>query len=502
MHICFCPFFACLWFPSFFRRLPFSSMLQETDCTQTNPALFCKLANTLATCHETKALKESEGKPTAANDDLKKALDVCNHAASVGKPMDRKHVLWTRARVQRLSGIAVTTDGDETTQLLTIYECMRMDLETGSKEQVKKLAPLLENCAANPELFSRLAQLLYKLHEYKLCIEIAKKCIDSFVEDGVILPKMRRWLAQSESLFGQALMGLIDPLKHEKPVQDSLRQQAASHYVTCARHGAMLNAAPLVVQAMQLWWNAMLPFMSSAVTREVLTESLAPLVDTALQMDADIEPQFRLKLLVLLLEALSDKKQWKRALLVTDQGLARLPTHLHNQIWEMRVGILGALGRNPAGDMSQMKDTTPQLQAKVLLTLGTSADDKSSQLNAYHSALDVLSKSPLSSKVAVADTHAEFSQWLFNNSFAIEDAQDQLMSALDVLADLDPQLAEDVDDDDDDDEDDHDDDQDDDDEDDDAYVDNDDDGDDDEGEEEKGKEEEEEEEGEEEEEEK
>ena len=413
-------------------------MLKQTKYTADDGALFCELAFNVARTLELQAKASS-----AMSDDCKAALDVCAAAATVGTAMERKRILWTRARIQKAAGQPPTLDGDETAQLLSLAELMRLEQADGkgASEHLKKVPPLVEKCPDNPELFTRLAQLALGFNDRRLSIELARKVIDALPEGVGILPRVRRWLALAESLFGQALMALLDPDKHERPVQDSLRQQSAAHFVKCARHAAMLSLWPLVLQASQRWWNAMLPFMGSAVTREVLAESLGELVEITMQMEPTFEAEFRLKLLILLLESLSDRKQWKEALAASDLGLSRLPSGVCNSIWEMRVGIVGALGRSAAGDLSQMKDVTPEVQAKVLLTLARSAQ-KPEQLAAYQSALDSLAKSGTSSKLATAEVHIEFAQWLFENKFPIEDAQDQLLNAADLLGELDPSLGE------------------------------------------------------------
>eukprot|EP00002_Diphylleia_rotans_P029704 TRINITY_DN6063_c0_g1_i1.p1 TRINITY_DN6063_c0_g1~~TRINITY_DN6063_c0_g1_i1.p1 ORF type:complete len:2440 (+),score=492.40 TRINITY_DN6063_c0_g1_i1:241-7560(+) len=381
--------------------------------------------------------------------DLKKAEDICRAALLFGTPMQKKDLLASFSRICRLRGILPqlapagkgSSPVEVESQIIIYLEQVTNSSEPAQKkkEYIGKVNELLREVPVNVELLSKAGKEAFKLQEYVLASEFAKtaltvspKEIDSAVIH-VSDAKTWRWFSICEELIGKCLLASIDPSRQEKGFQDQLRQQAINHFATAAKYASKASVQVLILSVARNFWNAATAFMMSPVTRQLLLKPLQIIVENLPPPVGEESEslEFRVSLYKLLFECYSDQGMWKEGVNLVARAFQSLPQEHHKALWEAKISFLAKVGKDVAGEMFKIKEYNAQTQARVWVTVARASPNRFDQLSAYQKAIQLLGSHPMSK----VDYMIEFGEWLYCNNFPIQDAQDQLQAAADILLD-------------------------------------------------------------------
>jgi len=286
--------------------------------------------------------------------------------------MVAKRVLALSARLQFEKGGsagAVDVEGSIEGQLLMLLELMRLAPDDAAS-LVQRAMPLIQECGPNPEIFSQIAEEALKCQEYAACVQASKLAVATAGRIARPIPRLWRWFAVAECVHGRAFVLQIDPKKHDKTAQDSLKLDAMRHYVSCVKYAAEVPADSLAVVAAQQYWNAAVSFMSTPSTRKAILPSLEKLVKSLAKIKVTDETpegvqRLRTKLYVLLFECLADSGRWGDGLDATGQSLKVLPVSCHKDLWDFRIQFMGKNGKDTTAEMLKVKESGAEMVAKV-----------------------------------------------------------------------------------------------------------------------------------------
>ena len=113
-----------------------------------------------------------------------------------------------------------------------------------------------------------------------------------------------------------------------------------------------------------------------------------------------------------------------------------MPNTHHKVLWEAKMNFLSKLGKNVLSAISNMKESNASLMAKVWVRLARSSQQELEQYQAYNKAIEILRKEE---SIEVVEVLIEYSEWMHRNDYNSQDVEDQLLLAVDLLMDIEPQ---------------------------------------------------------------
>jgi tetratricopeptide (TPR) repeat protein len=240
-----------------------------------------------------------------------------------------------------------------------------------------------------------------------------------------------RWHALAEAVWGTAIVNLIDPTRQERTLREELRVTALTHFCLACRWGTKSNDAKVVLSIARQFWNACVPFVSSALTRRLLQQPLRVVLNKLSEVGEQTDLELRLKLYLVILDCFKDGEDWKNGLDTVDEAFQYIPSNLQKPLWSVRVVFLSKLGGNVAEGLSKMKHSDTAMQAKAWLTLAESSSEENAEMSAYLSAIQCVEGT-----LDCVECHLEFAQWLYSHRFPRQDVCSYAMAALDLLLDI------------------------------------------------------------------
>ncbi|XP_059152499.1 cilia- and flagella-associated protein 46-like isoform X4 [Physella acuta] len=136
-----------------------------------------------------------------------------------------------------------------------------------------------------------------------------------------------------------------------------------------------------------------------------------------------------------LFQSFADKGEWVQAIEAIDQAVACMPRTKHRLLlFKHRVMVKAKLGQNVTMDMQKFKDEPEEFVSSMWRKIALNSKKTSEQLSAYQKAIEVLKFE--SSEYQKIELLLEFSQWLYCNHFSINDAEEILEWAVDILLNM------------------------------------------------------------------
>lgn len=110
-----------------------------------------------------------------------------------------------------------------------------------------------------------------------------------------------------------------------------------------------------------------------------------------------------------------------------------VPKELQKPIWEAKTIFISKQGKNEMLAISNMREADNSLQAKMWIRIARASNNQFKQYNAYKNAIELLKQDHIFELVEV---YIELAEWLMRNGYAKELVQEQLLSAADILIEL------------------------------------------------------------------
>ena len=418
---------------------------------------------------------------------LARAEAVCKAALPLSMGRRKRELVATLARVVGWAGGDVAADAqisgggaggaeDSESRAVALIESLSRPPPAGeSGEQAQQrtldtissaIKALGDSAAASAdvELWARLAAGALKAKDHQRAIECAERAARlappaaaaaaaaqatppggasralSDAEAPVAPERCVYWLSVAEGVCGRSLAALVNPAAQSRAAQDVLRNRALERLCRACAHGAAAGRKDLCMYAARQLWNTALPFAHATATRKVLTPYLERVTSHLASLaaahghvsDSDSDLALYIQFYALLFECLASEERWADGATYADEAFRLLPPSAHRALWEHRIGFLTRLGKDAVKALGHVGDYEESLQARIWLTLAESSPMRAVQLSAYHKAIDCL-KDRLWLRV---DYMVDYATWLYLNGLPPADAEDVLLSAADLVVDL------------------------------------------------------------------
>ncbi|CAB1101363.1 unnamed protein product [Ectocarpus sp. CCAP 1310/34] len=167
-------------------------------------------------------------------------------------------------------------------------------------------------------------------------------------------PRLWRWLAVGEGLWGQAVASAIAPESQEKSLQDELRRVSMKHLALAAKFATLASSSRVTLDVAKRLWNVALPLADTSAGRAIAFSALAAVL----------------------------REMAKAGIIEGGAVRAQRP------LWQWRVVFLSRLGITSLDGLAKTKESDKVLQGKSWCTLARSASDPKQQLSAYLKALE------------------------------------------------------------------------------------------------------------------
>ncbi|CAM9765355.1 unnamed protein product, partial [Ectocarpus sp. 4 AP-2014] len=243
-------------------------------------------------------------------------------------------------------------------------------------------------------------------------------------------PRLWRWLAVGEGLWGQAVASAIAPESQEKPLQDELRRVSMKHLALAAKFATLASSSPVTLDVAKRLWNVALPLADTSAGRAIAFSALTAVLREMAKAGIIEGGAVRARLYVLLFECYSDRSEWKQGLAAVTDSLRCVPPDFQRPLWQWRVVFLSRLGITSLDGLAKTKESDKVLQGKSWCTLARSASDPKQQLSAYLKALESFGE-----RFDKLDCLVEMGEWAMGRGLA-QSGSDCLWSALDLLYDV------------------------------------------------------------------
>ncbi|CAL8368626.1 unnamed protein product [Gadus morhua 'NCC'] len=441
----------------------------------------------------------------AALKDLNKALEVCEFAlrlSSVAVPggavsmVTRKQVLATWVQIKRLlqqpvsqtKEIGVECKGDESVAAMTrVLVAVEMHLCCNRDGvQVEPAVPGLSSlvraasdcawsdAAAELQVWSQLASLCHHGDDHNLVLHCTQAALllEGAASRGV-----------SGSLYGPnavnemlscvaGLRGLS--LAHQSSGDLHKYKEALHVLLSSVSFAEKAQSLPLCRAAARHYWNTCLPLTRAPADRQQLQGPLERILSALchtgprqttqgeakgrvaatttakleeLTNDEDDEIGLRAGMYQMLFRIHGDQGDWERALQVLDKGVRELPrTQQRLLLLQQRTLVRARLGQSVGTDMLRLKEEGEHVCSSVWHQVALCSPDTQQQLASFQSSVASLSEQGAEGRWQKADLLMQFAEWLYGQNQPLQTTQHHLHWAVDLLVQLDPELAQETDD--------------------------------------------------------
>ncbi|CAL8368614.1 unnamed protein product [Gadus morhua 'NCC'] len=136
-------------------------------------------------------------------------------------------------------------------------------------------------------------------------------------------------------------------------------------------------------------------------------------------------------------------RRWERALQVPDKGVRELPRTQHRLLLllQQRTLVRARLGQSAGTDMQRFKEEGEHVCSSVWHQVALCSPDTQQQLAGFQSSVASLSEQGAKGRWQKADLLMQFAEWLYGQNQPLQTTQHHLHWAVDLLLQLDPELA-------------------------------------------------------------
>ena len=376
--------------------------------------------------------------------DVKRGIETCESVLNRVDERNARKLSATLARLHASMGTSseAKVEEDPVAQVSAIIQRLTLPgSDDASSDMLNEAMTLLRptegEILGDLETWARLGETALKAKVYGAAIECGKQA-------EIFLNKLTQsapsiswyWGGVAESTFGCGILALIRPDHQDQSTQDTLRETAFQHLVQAAKCGRRANRSDIVSYAAKHFWNSATSYMSSATTRRNIFGHLQVIIDAC--RATKVRDDGLMKLMwVLYFDCLVDKKAWTDGIKQIDEAFKMLPTSDHQRLWEYKVLFLSATGRKAEDELDMLSSYDEETQAKVWAGVAVQATSKLEGMKAYRKAIDVL----VNNTAMRVDLMIDFADWMYANGQPVSDAEDLLVSTLDILLETDAESS-------------------------------------------------------------
>ena len=372
--------------------------------------------------------------------DMKQAIATCESALTRVDETSTRRISAMLARLQASSGntAEVTVENDVVAQVAALIpRITKGDAKDGGEmltRAIRLLRPEGAGVVGDVEIWARLGQAGLAIQSFGSAIECCEQAsVLSKAPEQSASRQSWYWSGVAACAYGNSIVGLLRPARQDESAQNALKQKAFEQFVEAANYGRRAQRSDIVCHAAKCFWNAGTSFMASASARQVLVKPLEAILEAARATKVR-DYKFLQSAYLLLFDCLADVSAWEQGAKQVDAAFKVLPSNEHKPLWEYKVMFLSSVGNSVDEDIDIISEYEPEMQAKIWAVLAAQATVPFDAIRAHRKAIDVLKNKP---SVRV-EYMADFAEWLHTSSGQpASDAEDILLSAVDVLLALD-----------------------------------------------------------------
>ncbi|XP_043453885.1 cilia- and flagella-associated protein 46 isoform X3 [Prionailurus bengalensis] len=433
---------------------------------------------------------------SGASAEVRTAVEVCEFALNLSTGTEPEEVVpvstqqqllatWVKARQLLQQQIGPRLGADEQSPnedvnsvtrvlvALEMYSCNGLGLMDFSVPPLAQVVEMASECNWSDPLvelqtLTRLTHFAHMAHDH----EVTMACSQKAIQMGIRLLRMfsrvetqlvAEMLSTTACIQGRSI---LENLKGRK----QLRLVAARSFMESARFGGIAGSSALVMLAVRQYWNTWLPLLSSAANRrkaKTVVQRLIGIINKTeakkqgkektlllhqwptadFQSGGTPEGHFlpgaeddltlRAALYGLLFHCHADRGDWEGGLKVLDEAVQVLPRTAHRLlIFKHMVIVKAKLGQNFTMEIQKFKDESEDYLAHMWHRLALNSRSVHGELTCYHNAIQALQK-PESDWQKV-EYILEFSEWLYDKQFPMEDVTFHLTWAIHILLAMTP----------------------------------------------------------------
>lgn len=356
-----------------------------------------------------------------------------NAPAAVPEPLDKTDFLGNEAELMMLvESVAYAKDPD------TAKKCVEDAFSLLSKWEPRQNDE--QSVTLWVELWTRLGrQCLGETMKASVGPKAALACclrglgkVDAPIPRHASLARLR-WRGACHALCGEVYARLVDDARQEKESLLKLRRMSVEQFERCCEYAAEVKDEDLAVFGAKNLWNAALPLLHSADTRQLLISPLQMATRALAAVRYSSDPVFSVNMYTARYDCYADRSRWDAVHEMLGEAFAVVPSQDQRRLWALRMLALSRQGKNVVVAMSKMKETQAKAQADIWLVLASASSRRSDQLDAYAKAIQILQEAK---QADVIEVRLQFGDWLLRNGFEVASAQEQLAAAADLLLDV------------------------------------------------------------------
>ena len=247
-------------------------------------------------------------------------------------------------------------------------------------------------------------------------------------------PTRQRWYSLSKALLGEAVASTAKVKGKTKEEEQKIIFEALEEFVASAKMGAASGLGYLVLETVKQMWNTLIPLLDSLQCRNKLIKPLSKVAKQLYVIKESSDPDFLSLFYSAFFTCMIEQKLWKKGEKLVNQAFEFVPKTHHRVLWEAKMVFESKLGKNVLLAISNIKESTPSLQAKLWVKMARASTNPSEQLGAYQKAIEILKKDE---SVEVIEYIIELSEWLFRNKYPRKTIEDEITLAMDMIFELD-----------------------------------------------------------------
>jgi tetratricopeptide (TPR) repeat protein len=375
------------------------------------------------------------------SDEINKGIETCKSVLARVDDKNKHRLSAMQARLQVRLGAAldVKVEDDPVAQVWAMIEQVAQPGKEPAaageivSQAMSLLRPEDSEVAGDLEVWARLGDAAYNAKAYGPAIESCKQAVELAAKLDPDAPsQMWYWAGVAECAYGNGIVALIRPEVQDQTAQDALKQKAVEHFVEASKHGRHALRSDIVYYAARCFWNTATGFMTTAATRSTIAEPLETILDACRATKVN-DFRFMQSMFLLLFDCLEDKSSWAEGARQIEAAFSFLPDTEHQPLWEYKVLFMTVMGESVIDELSKITKYDEEMQAKVWATVAAQAKDPVDALKAHKKAIHVLDNQPW----IKVDFMIDFAEWIDASGQSASDAEDVLLSAMDILLEID-----------------------------------------------------------------
>ncbi|XP_040342797.1 cilia- and flagella-associated protein 46 isoform X6 [Herpailurus yagouaroundi] len=433
---------------------------------------------------------------SGASAEVRTAVEVCEFALNLSTGTEPEEVVpvstqqqllatWVKARQLLQQQIGPRLGADEQSPnedinsvtrvlvALEMYSCNGLGLMDFSVPPLAQVVEMASECNWSDPLvelqtLTRLTHFAHMAHDHEVTMACSQKAIQMGIRLLRMFSRVETQLV-AEMLSTTACIQGRSILENPKG-RKQLRLAAARSFMESARFGGIAGSSALVMLAVRQYWNTWLPLLSSAANRrkaKTVVQRLIGIINKTeakkqgkgktlllhqwptadFQSGGTPEGHFlpgaeddltlRAALYGLLFHCYADRSDWEGGLKVLDEAVQVLPRTAHRLlIFKHMVIVKAKLGQNFMMEIQKFKDESEDYLAHMWHRLALNSRSVQGELTCYHNAIQALQK-PESDWQKV-EYILQFSEWLYDKQFPMEDVTFHLTWAIHILLAMTP----------------------------------------------------------------